>query len=195
MLRQVNVDTLVVNRIIPDSFGQAAIGPGTMAYAYTLDDEAAAVKGQVAGVYLVKAESASPELIRSGVWTTLIWDPGGLFIASGMQGLVAFTPDSQNIFLPGESMARISPSGNWIVAWGDEESANTGARLYQSPSGTRLQVLTDMKVESVFWQPDSKAFFMLAEGSIYRLAFPDLRLDKIATGFTDDQSLVLSWVD
>ncbi len=195
MLRQVNVDTLIVNRVISGSFSQAAIGPDTTAYAYALDDEAAAAKNLVAGVYLVKAGSAAPELIRSGTWTTLTWDPGGIFVASGVQGLIAFTPDGQSSFLPDEKMARLSPSGNWLVAWGDEEGSNEGARLYQSPSGTRLQDLTDLKVESVFWQPDSMAFFMVAEGAIYRLAFPDLSLETIATGFTDDQSLVLSWVE
>jgi hypothetical protein len=195
MLRQVNVDTLVVNQIISGSFSQAALDRGTTAYAYTLDDEAAASRDLVAGIYLVKVGSSVPELIRSGVWPTLIWDTGGLFVASGEQGLIGFTSDGQNIFLPDENMARLSPSGNWLVAWGDEEGGNTGARLYQSPSGTRLQDLTDLQVESVFWQPDSKAFFMVAEGTLYRIAFPGLGLEEIATGFTEDHPPALSWIE
>lgn len=195
VLRQVNVDTLMVKQVIPGSFNQAAIGPDTMAYAYTLDDEAAAAKNLVAGVYLVRAGSAAPELIRSGAWTSLIWDPGGMFIASGTQGLIAFSPEGQSIFLSGEKMARISPSGNWVVAWGDENGPNPGARLYQSPSGARLQDLTELRVESVFWQPDSKAFFMFAEGTLYRLVFPGLGLDEIATGFAGDENPIFVRVE
>ncbi len=194
VLRQVNVDTLHVSQLIPGAFTDAAIGSGTTAYAFALDTDAAAVRNSIAGVYLVKAGSGAPELIRSGEWTTLVWDQGGMFIASGDQGLVAFTPEGKSIFLSGEKMARISPSGNWIVAWGAADGDHSGAQLYQSPSGTWLQNLTDKQIESVYWQPDSKAFFILAGGTIYRLAFPDLSLNMIATGFDANQMLDLSWV-
>lgn len=194
-LRQVNVDTLQVNQLVSGAFTAAAIGPGTMAYAYALDNDAASERNLIAGVYLVRAGSGVPELLRSGDWRALVWDQGGMFVASGVQGLVAFTPEGESIFLPGEKMAALSPSGNWIVAWGEAGGENPGARLYQSPSGTKLQDLTDLQIDSVYWQPDSKAFFMLAEGTIYRLAFPGLSLDEVATGFDQGLMLDMSWVE
>ncbi len=78
---------------------------------------------------------------------------------------------------------RAFPSGNWMVAWGTEEGGESGARLYQSGSGTILQTLTDLPVRGVVWQPDSMAFYLTTEDSIYRVAFPQLSLQFVADGY------------
>ncbi len=192
-LRQVNVETHKVNVSLAETFDQAAVDPNTGAFAYSLDAESAAGANLIGGVYLLTPGSASPNLIRAGQWPTLTWDPGGMFIAAGQQGLLAFNAEGQSIHLPDERMARLSPSGNWIVAWGAGEDGTAGARLYQSPSGTRLQTLTDLPVTDLLWQPDSKGFFILADGSLYRLVFPALNPLEIASGFSADQVVVMAW--
>lgn len=194
-LRQVNNETHKVNLTHAGTFEQAAVDPNTGAFAYSLDAESAAGTTLVGGVYLRTPGSASPNLMRAGEWSSLSWDPGGMFIASGPQGLLAFTPDGQSIHLPDERKARLSPSGNWIVAWGTLEGGDAGARLYQSPSGTRLQTLTDLPVSDLLWQPDSKGFFILAGGSLYQLVFPGLNPLEIASGFSEDQAMVISWAE
>jgi hypothetical protein len=82
-----------------------------------------------------------------------------------------------------------------MVGWGDGDIKASGARLYQSPSGNLLQSLTDLQVTSVYWQPDSKAFFLLAEGTLYRVAFPGLNLEEITSGYPAGQSLEMIWVE
>ncbi|MCB2214192.1 hypothetical protein KQH50_02235 [bacterium] len=192
-LRQVNLETHKATVHLAGGLLQAATDPTTGAFAYALDAESAAEANLIGGVYLVLPGSASPNLIRAGAWPLLTWDPGGMFLASGTQGLLAFTPEGQSIHLPDESQARLSPSGNWIVAWGTADEGSAGARLYQSPSGTQLQTLTDLPVRDLCWQPDSKGFFILADGSLYHLVFPGLNPVEIASGFSEDQVFVMAW--
>jgi WD40 repeat protein len=192
-LRQVNLETHKATVNLAGAFMQAAVDPTTGAFAYALDAESAAEADLIGGVYLVLPGSASPNLIRAGSWPSLTWDPGGMFLASGSQGLLAFTSDGQSIHLPEERQARLSPSGNWIVAWGTADDTSVGARLYQSPSGTQLQSLTDLPVSDLCWQPDSKGFFILADGSLYHLVFPGLNPVEIASGFSEDEVFIMAW--
>ncbi len=82
-----------------------------------------------------------------------------------------------------------------MVAWGTEEGGESGARLYQSGSGTILQTLTDLPVRGVVWQPDSMAFYLTTEDSIYRVAFPQLSLQFIADGYDPENLPVITWVE
>ncbi|MDY6873491.1 MAG: hypothetical protein SVR81_05935 [Chloroflexota bacterium] len=193
MLRQVNLETHKSTVHLAGSLMQAASDPASGAFTYALDAESAAEANLIGGVYLVLPGSASPNLVRAGAWPSLTWDLGGMFLASGPQGLLAFTPEGQSIHLPDESQARLSPSGNWIVAWGAADESSAGARLYQSPSGTQLQSLTDLPVRDLCWQPDSKGFFILADGSLYHLVFPGLNPVEIASRFSEDQEFVMAW--
>jgi hypothetical protein len=194
-LRQVDVDTLSVGMIYAEDFSLAAFDPASGALTLVLDETQALEQGKISGVYLRKPESAAFELQQAGAWTSLAWDPGGVFVASGQQGVSVITPDGKAILLTGESGLSVSPSGNWMVGWGGGDSKARGARLYQSPSGNLLQSLTDLQVTSVYWQPDSKAFFLLAEGTLYRVAFPGLNLEEITSGYPAGQSLEMIWVE
>jgi WD40 repeat protein len=194
-LRQVDIDTLSVGMIYAEAFSQAAVDPASGALALVLDETQALNQGKISGVYLRKAGSAVFELQQAGAWSALAWDAGGVFVASGQQGVSVITPEGNAILLTGESGLSISPSGNWMIGWGDGDTKDSGARLYQSPSGNLLQSLTDLQVTSVYWQPDSKAFFMLAEGALYRVAFPGLNLEEIIAGYPAGQPLELVWVE
>ena len=195
VLRQVDVDTLSVGVVYAEAFSQAAFDPDSGALALVLNESQAMDQGQISGVYLRKAESAVFNLQQAGVWSSLAWDLGGVFVASGQQGVSVITPDGDTILLTGESALRVSPSGNWMIGWGDGEVEPSGARLYQSPGGNLLQSLTDLQVTSVYWQPDSKAFFLLAEGTLYRVAFPGLNLVEVMSGFPDGGALEMVWVE
>lgn len=195
VLRQVNVETLAVAVLYPDAFSRAALDPESGALAIVLSEAQAADQGKIGGIYLRKAGSTLFELRQAGVWSSLDCGPGGVFIASGQQGVSVMTPEGQVILLTGESRLSISPSGNWMIGWGDGEIKESGARLYQGPSGNLLQPLTDLQVVSVYWQPDSKAFFLLAEGTLYRAAFPSLNLEEIETGYPANQMLDMVWVN
>ena len=194
-LRQVNVDTLSVGMIYAEAFSQAAFDPVSGALTIVLGETQALDQGKISGIYLRKAESAVFELQQAGAWSSLAWDPGDVFVASGQQGVSVITPEGDAILLTGESGLSVSPSGNWMIGWGDGDTKDSGARLYQSPSGNLLQSLTDLQVTSVYWQPDSKAFFLLAEGTLYRVAFPGLNLEEVTSGYPAGQPLELVWVE
>lgn len=193
-LRRINVETKVATMIFQGLFNQAAFDPVSRSLAFTLSYDAGAPSGLVGGIYFLGPESSTYRLLRAGDWKRLSWEPGGMFVAVGSQGVFAFTPDGEGLLLAGESDARLSPHGNWLIAWGDGENSVAGARLYQ-PSGTQsLQTLIEAKVETTFWQPDSEAFFIQSEGVVYHLAFPGLNLTEVAAGFSEDVPLDLIWV-
>jgi len=194
-LRQVNLETLQESVLLGGSFSLAAIDPESSSYAFVLDEAQALEKDLLSGVYLVAPNSAVRSLQMVGEWTGLYAEPNGIFIASGAKGLIGFSASGDGFSLSDERMASISPSGNWMVAWGTAEGGDIGARLYQSSSGTILQNLTDLPVRDVVWQPDSMAFYLTTEDSIYRVAFPELTLKLVAEGFDLEELPVLTWVE
>ncbi len=151
--------------------------------------------GMMAGIYLFEPDSSDYRLHREGEWEQLVYDQGGMFVTTGSQGALAFTSDEEEIYLPGEVGVRMSPLGNWIVAWGNGEGSTAGARLYQPASDRPLQTLTDMPVTSVYWQPDSKGFFLYGESALYYLRFPSLNMEEIEGGFIGNDILELIWVE
>jgi hypothetical protein len=191
MLRQVNVETLSENFLLPDTFEQIAFDTDSKSLAYVLSEG----EGMMGGVYLRQAERATADLLRGGVWDDLIWEDGGMFIATSPQGVFAFTPLGESVILSNESHLQLSPNGSWMVAWGEGDSAEPGAWLYQSPSGNLLQELTDKWVDRVYWAPDSRKFFILAEGILYHLAFPGLDLQEIEGDFQADTPVEFAWVE
>ena len=194
-LRQINLDTLQRNVLLSGSFSLAAVDTASASYAFVLDEAQALEKDMLSGVYLVTAGSTIKSLQMVGEWNSLHAEPNGMFIASGDKGLLGFSAGDQGFSLPEERMASISPSGNWMVAWGTEEGGTPGARLYRSSSGMVLQKLTDLPVRDVLWQTDSKAFYLITDDAIYRLAFPELSMELIADGFDPEQTLTLNCVE
>lgn len=194
-LRQVNVDTLQKSVLLAGSFSLAALDPNSASYAFVLNESQAQEKSLLSGVYFVPETSGVKSLQMVGDWSGLFAEPNGIFIASGPKGLIGFSANGSSFSLSDEQMASISPSGNWMVAWGTEEGGKAGARLYQSSSGTILQNLTDLPVRDVVWQPDSMAFYLTTEDSIYRVAFPELSLKLVAEGFDLEELPVLTWVE
>ncbi len=195
LLREVNVETLEVGVIFQGSFVEAAFDPESKSLAYILGAGDIAFGGEMEGVYLLRSGSASPELLRAGTWHGLRSGHGGAFIAMGSQGAFAFASEIMNVMLQDEADLQISPNGSWIIAWGDGEHTPAGARLYQNPGGNLLQQLTEKPVKSVYWAPDSKAFFIQAEGALYHLSFPDLNLIEVEAGFLEDKQLDFAWME
>ncbi len=194
-LKQMNIPSLTAKSIFDGFFGDAAFDPVTGALAFTLSDEDAARQGLVGGIYLSNPEESSYRLLRTGNYQRVFWDTGGRFMAESTQGLYTFTPQGEGMFLPDEGDARLSPDGGWMIAWGDGKESAVGARLYQAANSHPLQTLSEVKVENVLWQPDSKAFFMQSEDGLYNLAFPSLRLIEIEIGFPQDEPLELVWIE
>jgi hypothetical protein len=189
-LRQVNVDTRDESLIFESSFQQLAIDPASGVMALILSNEDAVPLGGSGGVYRLPPESTLPQLQQAGDWDQVSWDPGGKFVAGGSQGLTMFTPQGEGMRLPSVQRASLSPSQNWLIAWG-----TAGASLFQSASNHPLQTLLEGRVEALVWQPDSHAFFILSEGTLYRFEFPGLKPNEIADGFTGDQALEFIWVE
>jgi len=194
-LRQVNVINRSVGIHLQGGFRQVAFDPESRCLALVLSEEDALPMGLMGGVYLLQADSTALMLQRAGDWGTLKWDEGGVFVVVGSQGVFAFTPEGKGLILRDEGNLNVSPSGNWMIAWGNGEAAAAGARLYQNPSGNLLQQITDQAVISVHWLPDSKAFLIQSEGTLYYLAFPDLNLTKVEAGVSADTSLEFIWVE
>ena len=187
-LRQVNIEEFDVSIIQEGSFKAAALDPVTKSLAMILTNEEVTSQGMIEGVYLLMPGDVDFQLLRGGIWNELSWDSGGMFIASGSQGLFVFDPNGENMVLPDEVSADLSPMGNWMIAWGD------GARLYQPPSIFPLQTLIENQVETIFWQPDSRGFFIRSEGELYSLKFPGLSFQFVDDGFSTDDPLIMAWV-
>jgi len=194
-LQQVNVENKKVTIIFEGLFDQAAFDPNNHILAFSVGAENAIAQEMFNGVYLLKPEDSYYQLQRAGDWKALTWDPGGMFVSSGSQGCFAFSGQGESLLLSGEGDMRISPNGNWIIAWGDGDNSKVGARLYQAPSDRALQTVIDEPVGNVFWGPDSLAFFIRTETTIYHLAFPGLNPVVVEEGFLPDADQALIWVD
>jgi hypothetical protein len=195
LLRQVNVEELEDLLIFEDAFQQVAYDPGSGVMTFSISFATAITQGLSGGIYRLVPDSPVQNLQAAGDWTQLTWDPGGMFVASGTQGVLLFTPQGESILLPDMGNARLSPNGNWLISWGDGEGSAAGARLFQSNNSNPLQTLIDQPVETLIWQPDSKGFFILSEGSLYHFVFPGLRPDEIIAGLPTDTMLEWAWVE
>lgn len=195
LLRQVNVEELEDLLIFEDAFQHVAYDPGSGVMTFSMSFATAISHGLSGGIYRLVPDSPVQNLQAAGDWAHLTWDPGGMFVGSGTQGVLLFTPQGESMLLQEQGNARLSPNGNWLITWGDGEGSAAGARLFQSNSSNPLQTLIDQPVESLIWQPDSKGFFILSEGSLYHFVFPGLRLNEIIAGLTADTPLEWAWVE
>ncbi len=195
-LRQLNLDgDAQENLIFAGAFQQVAYDPASGVLAYAIDYASAIPQGLTGGIYRVLPDSPVHSLQSVGNWSRLTYDPGGMFLASGAQGVTLFTPEGDSVLLPGEGEARLSPNGNWLVGYGDGEQSSPGARLYQSGSSNPLQSVVESPVDALFWQPDSSGFFLLSEGALFHLVFPGLRPSEITSGLLPGADLPLIWVE
>jgi hypothetical protein len=195
-LRQLNLaENAQENLIFAGAFQQVAYDPASGVLAYTLDYATAIPQGLTGGIYRVLPDSPVHSLQSAGNWGQLAYDPGGMFLASGLQGVTLFTPDGDSLPLPEEGEARLSPNGNWLVGYGRGEQSSPGARLYRAGSSNPLQTLIETPVEAVLWQPDSAGFFIQSEGVLYHLVFPGLKPREIASGLAPSADLALVWVE
>ncbi len=195
LLRRVSAEGAKDSIIFENAFQQAAYDPGSGVITFSISFLDAISQGLSGGIYRRELDSPVQVLQAAGDWTHLIWDTGGRFVASGTQGVLLFTPQGESIRLPGESDARLAPNGSWVIAWGNGENSKAGARLFQSHSSNPLQTLIEQPVESLTWQPDSKGFFLVSEGSLYHFAFPGLKPEEIVTGIPLKTEFVWSWVE
>jgi hypothetical protein len=182
------------NILFEGAFDRVGFNPQSGSLVLILGETAAETQGMMPGIYALTPDSAVFTLVRAGDWNDLESTPGGLFVVNGSQGVFVFDPQGEGFFLVNEQDARFSPSGNWLVAWGDG-GLSSGARLYQPPSGTPLQTLIESPVQSVSWQPDSKGFMVLSEGMLYHLVFPGLDLDEIADSLPQDLTIEALWIE
>jgi len=194
-IRQVNIQNLAVTTIFQDSFSRGIFDPISKSLAFTLNYENAAAMDMVGGVYLLKQGSPEYILVQAGNWTRLTWDPVGMYVAASAQGVLSFTPEGESVFLANEGNLRHSPHGNWMIAWGDGVSSAVGARLYQPNSDHPLQTLIDEPVNTVFWEPDSRSFFIHSKATLFHLAFPGLKLTEVETGFLEQTPLEMIWLE
>jgi hypothetical protein len=194
-LRQLNMDELEARWIFAGEFQQAALDPGSGVLAFSLSFASAIPQGLSGGLYRILPESPIQHLQTAGEWNHLAWDPGGMFIAAGAQGVLLFSPQGESLLLPGEGRAHLSPNGNWVIAWGDGEGSTAGARLYQSNNSNPLQTITRQPVEALIWQPDSNGFFLLSEGTLAHYVFPGLSPIEVMAGFPPGTMLEWAWVE
>lgn len=194
-LRTVGTDDLKENLIIESAFKQVAFDPATGTIAFSLSYDSAVPLGLSGGIYRLLPESAVYHLQQGGSWDRLTWDPTGMFVAAGSQGVTLFTPKGDSLLLPGQGNAHPSPNRNWLIAWGDGQNSTAGARLYQSNSNSPLQTLVPGPVETVFWQPDSQGFFIQSEGALYQFVFPGLRPKTIAEGLPQGSAIKMLWLE
>lgn len=194
-LRQVDIEDRVDSLIFEGGFQQIAFDPTSGVLAYILSYEDAIPQGLSGGLYRIIPDSPVHQLQQVGNWDQLTWDATGRFMASGALGVTLFTPQGEGILLSDQSNARLSPNGNWLIAWGDGQKSPAGARLFQSASSNPLQTLIEDPVDTLFWQPDSKGFFILSNGNLYHFVFPGLTPSLMVSGFPEESALVMVWVE
>lgn len=192
-LREVTLDVPKSSIRYEGPFLQGAFDPASKFTALILKPTQAGRDGLIAGIYGFQPGASSPQLIRAGDFTQLTWSPGGMFIAAGPGSVFAFPPEGGGFILPEEEMASLSPSGNWLIAWGDENKP--GSRLYQPPVNDPLQTLLEAPVAGTVWDPDSRGFFILSEGTLYHFVFPSLNPDEVAVGFSEDNPPIFLWLE
>jgi hypothetical protein len=194
-LQQVSVDTQETTIIFEGLFDQAVFDESSKTLAFTIGNNQAAELGMVAGVYRLQAEDTFYILLRAGDWGALFQEPAGRFVAKGPQGLFVFDADGESVLFAEEGDLRFSPNGTWVVAWGDGVTSKSGLRLYQTGSGNPLQTITLEPVQSAFWLPNSKGFFMQAGGGLYQLSFPTLNPELIENGFPLEEAIEWLWME
>ena len=194
-LQQVRTDYPEAIIIFEGSFTGAAYNQEDQVLAFFVGEQEAKLQNLVAGIYTIQPDQSGYTLQRAGNWDQLVWNPGGLFLARGAQGVFAFSLQGEDIFLPDEADLRISPDGQWMVGWGDGIGSQSGARLYQTPGSYPLQTISDQIVEAILWQPDSRGFFIFAGGDLFLVEFPQLNLNPVQIGFPEDGQFDLIYVD
>lgn len=194
-LQQVRTDSPEVILLFEDAFTSAAFDQENQVVAFFVGEEEARLQNLVAGIYTIQPDQFGYTLQRAGNWDQLVWNPGGLFLARGAQGVFAFSLQGEDIYLPNESDLRISPDGQWMVGWGDGVGSQSGARLYQTPSSYPLQTISDQPVEAILWGPDSRGFFIFAGGDLFLVEFPQLELNPVQIGFPEDGQFDLIYVE
>ncbi len=195
LLRQVNVENRSVSMVFNGSFDKIAFDPVSRSLAMILNYEKAISQEMDGGIYLIRPDRGSMDLLRAGDWRELSWEPGGWFVATGNQGAFIFRPEDEGILLPGARQAHLSPNGNWLIAWGDDTYGVPGARLYQPATNNPLQTLMTTPVERVLWQSDSRGFFILSEGTLSHFVFPALRPEEIIGGFVNGHEISFAWIE
>jgi hypothetical protein len=166
----VPVSARFVNRLYDGPLDLLAYDPTTQALAFSETTLTGAPNDMTSGLYLLPAAQGQPRFVHAGNWSKLAFSaPLGRFIAAGDQGLLLFTPGKDPILIQGEENGLASPDGHWLVGWG--EGAHPGVRLYQ-PDGSLLQEVASGPTSQLLWQPDSKSFYYLSGGQLFRVAFP-----------------------
>jgi hypothetical protein len=179
-VRSVPVSARFVNRLYEGPLDQIAFDPKTQNLAFSETDLSGAGLGLAPGVYVLPGLKGSPQFVRAGNWARLAFSaPIGQFLASGDQGLLLFNTGASATLLKEETAGLASPDGHWLVCWGG--SQHPGLRLYR-PDGVALQEVTPDLSEPPLWQPDSKAFFYLAGGALYRASFPQAQPEALEVG-------------
>jgi hypothetical protein len=194
-LRQVDMEALNDSIIREGGFQQIAFDPTSGVMAYILSYEDAIPQGLSGGLYRIIPDSPVHQLQQVGNWDQLTWDATGRFMASGPLGVTLFTAQGESVLLPDQANARLSPDGNWLIAWGDGQTSRAGARLFQSASSNPLQTMIEDPVEALLWQPDSKGFFIFSNGGLYHFVFPGLTPKLLVSGFPLESALVMIWVE
>jgi hypothetical protein len=72
--------------------------------------------------------------------------------------------------------------------------------LYQPPVNAPLQTLLvqtllETSVSAVFWQLDSRGFFIFSEGRLFHFAFPSLNPEEVAVGLSEETPPIMIWLE
>jgi hypothetical protein len=112
LLRQVTLNKLRESMIYEAPFKQVAFDPESGILALILGHDSAFSQGMSGGIYRLLPDSTTFNFQQGGNWDNLIWDPAGMFVASGSQGVVMFTPNGESLFFLVREMHAYHP---WVI--------------------------------------------------------------------------------
>lgn len=175
------------------NFSSVAFDPLNNTIALLIDNQDAADNSLSPGIYTAKNEGEMLTRLLFGNYSSLVWsEEGQLFSATGTNGITLFDKDGVVLNLLNEQSLAFSPGKNWLLAW-NNSGAKPGLRLYTA-QGALLQTITEMPINQIIWQPDSKGFFIVTPDGLYHVSFPLLNPVMINEDIYQGQDFHSAWL-
>ena len=157
--------------------------------ALLIKEEAARINKQSPGVYLRRSDSTKFDQFVLGDYEWLGYDRGlGKFVTNSQIDTTVFDANGIKLSLVGASRLSASPDGQWLISWSE-----AGVNLHTA-DGKFLQQITNNTVESLFWQTDSKGFYLLMSDGLWHSQFPRLEPVKLTEDVWHENGGLFNWL-
>jgi hypothetical protein len=175
--------------IFEGRFDGFAFDPERGSIVLTIGNAAAEANRQSPGIYVKASASTRFEIMQLGTFTNLQYHPAkGLFSAFNGFDTVVFRTGLLSFMMEGIEHISFAKDGSWILAW------NSSAVYLYDAKGNRLQTVREDAISDVFWQPDSRGFYLVTKEALYHYTFPLLQPIKVSDNIGQQSPLPHAWL-